>query len=101
MSPEKLLLPERRHVLLAAVKHQAPPVTVLQQEPAIRLPKVLDPEFDEAVVRDCDVLQEPFDDTVLAPLRRNAELRLRQVVDFGRQVGSRLPPLNERGSRDE
>jgi hypothetical protein len=65
----------------------------LHKETAIGLGKILNTEFDETVVRDSDVLHEPLDNPVLAPLREDLKFSVSQSAEsrgFRHRVGSKL-----------
>jgi hypothetical protein len=61
---------------------------------AIGLGKILDTEFDEAVVRDSDLRHQPLNDSVLAPLREDPKFGIGKSVEraaFCNCVGGQTP----------
>ena len=78
--PGESALLEEPLVGTAHVDDQAAPRVVHEQKPRVRLGVVLDAELDEDAVLDRHPLNEELDDSVLAELREDAELRLFELV---------------------
>ncbi len=102
VTPADCVLADRRDIGFRSVQHQPAPIAVLQQEAGIALKVALDAEFDETLRYARALPDQPFDDAIFTPLRRDPKFRISERGKLRQRgdLAGRDLPLEERLTLD-